>query len=124
MFDRGGNIQIITKTMELQDPLLTPYHDSSEHKYQEIKGVCVVCGWFHTENTPRLLCCGETLRQHAEAMQEKMKYLREYISIASDEDLRARESSLKAVMLFITLLNNHLKEGRVIRELYSTQFHT
>ncbi len=119
MFDRQRNIQLITDTMNLQAPLLEPFHDSSEHKYQEIMGTCKICGWFHTENTPTLPCCGKTLRQHVEEFQQRMKYLKEYIISASDENLRARESSLKAQMRFVTRIYTHLKEGESIRELYT-----
>lgn len=122
MFNRAANIQIITDTMKLQEPLLEPFHDSSEHKYQEILGTCRVCGWFHTENTPIMTCCGRTLRQHVEEHYQRMKYLKEYISMASDEDLQANESSLNRHMLFITIIYAHLKEGESIREAYSQQF--
>lgn len=108
--------------MKLQEPLIVPYHDSEKHKYQQVSGTCITCGWLHTEDTPRLSCCGRTLREHVEEWQDRMKYLKEYILAASDEELASAESSLNQLMSYIRLIRYELQRGKSIRVLYSDKY--
>ncbi|HRN69645.1 MAG TPA: hypothetical protein PLS49_00540 [Candidatus Woesebacteria bacterium] len=73
-------LTIVKKFIKELELLLVPYHDASDHSYQDDPnqlGICV-CGWFSMESS---------LREAAESLLSKLKTIQLVLENGNQEDI-------------------------------------
>lgn len=76
--------------------VLEPYHDATEHSYQEDPeepGICKICGWLNEEKLPKL-SCGHTHHDHAQELLNYVKLVRASLNRLDESQTRNLEEFL------------------------------